>query len=475
MPLEAGELFSDAALAWEDRRRARRFGRLPRDGRPYDWATDFERPVRAVPYDWSAEVVESPPRPRERQRREPEVLRPAPRPRREPARSRSRVQHRRRVLVIVVAALTAVGVIAQAGFDDGPTTPAPKTGARTAARPLAPRGADARATLARAKLGLAPLPAAYVAAAETGVAAASRAGRIPAAAATRAHQALALAANALANMPPAEAGALTTVLGHVAAHAREYDAPRALALFGMLETNARYLSAHALPLGELDIRGPDGIVYRHRSGEGFQFHPIANFAKLNELVTKHDAKGAARLARAIAARGVHQGDALIWEYYFPFEGHPRWTSGFAQAVGAQALARTSVLVHDRRLLSAARAAFAAMPARFAHKLGGGLWVREYSFSDMPILNSQLQTLLSVSEYARIARDPAAHLFAEQLAVASKRLLPRFSTGCWSLYSLGGHRASAHYHQYHLVLLNKLAATRSEPLWARMARRWHSQC
>jgi hypothetical protein len=265
------------------------------------------------------------------------------------------------------------------------------------------------------------------------------------------------------------------VLGDVAAQAREYDPPRALVLFGMLETNARYLSDHALPVAKLDIEGPDGVVYRYRPGEGFQFHAIANFARLNALVAERDAAGAAQLARAIVARGTHRRGALIWEYYFPFQGYARWTSGFAQAVGAQALARASVLVKDRRLLTAAHAAFVAIPARLAHKLGGGVWVREYSFSDMPILNSQLQTLLSVSEYARIAHDRAAQSFADQLAVASKALLPRFSTGCWSLYSLGGHPASPDYQRYHLVLLKKLAATRPEPLWADMARRWQSPC
>jgi D-glucuronyl C5-epimerase-like protein len=532
VPQAPGELFADDALAWEDGRRARRYGRLPRDARPYDWAVDLQRPVQAVPYDWSADVVDPPPRPREperrpprpreRRRREPQVLQSATRPRREPtkapleaprrrdtrqdvervrprparrpatqprrgarARPTPRVELRRRAravprLVIVVAALATVAVIAQAAFRDRPTTTAPDTSARAAARQeavraVAARSANARAALAGAKNELAPQPASYVATAERGVYAAARAGRLPAVAVARARQALALAANALPHMPPAQAAALTTVLGHVAAQAREYDSPRALALFGMLETNARYLSGHALPVDKLDIQGPAGVVYRYRPGEGFQFHPIANFAKLNALVTERDATGAAQLARAIVARGIHQRDALIWEYYFPFQGYVGWTSGFAQAVGAQALARTSVLVHDRRLLTAAHTAFVAIPARFAHKLGGGMWVREYSFSDTPILNSQLQTLLSVSEYARIAHDPAARVFADQLAVASKALLPRFSTGCWSLYSLGGHPASLDYHRYHLVLLKKLAATRPEPLWADMARRWQSPC
>jgi D-glucuronyl C5-epimerase C-terminus len=383
-------------------------------------------------------------------------------------------------LVIVVAGLATLAVIAQALFRDQPATTAPDTAARAAARQeavraVAVRSANAGAALAGAKNGLALQPAGYVTTAERGVAAAARAGRLPAVAVARAREALALAANALPRMPFAQAAALTTVLGQVAAQAREYDSPRALALFGMLGTNARYLSGHALPVDKLDIQGRDGVVYRYRPGEGFQFHAIANFAKLNALVAERDATGAARLARALVARGIHQRDAMIWEYYFPFQGYTRWTSGFAQAVGAQALARTSVLVHDRRLLTPARAAFVAIPSRFAHRLGGGMWVREYSFSEMPILNSQLQTLLSVSEYARIAHDPAAQAFADQLAVASKALLPHFSTGCWSLYSLGGHPASRDYHRYHLVLLKKLAATRPEPLWADMARRWQSRC
>ena len=58
--------------------------------------------------------------------------------------------------------------------------------------------------------------------------------------------------------------------------------------------------------------------------------------------------GAQRLADALIARGVYQpGGGVGWEYSFPFcGGRAPWISGMAQAVAAQAFARTAELVPD---------------------------------------------------------------------------------------------------------------------------------
>ena len=73
--------------------------------------------------------------------------------------------------------------------------------------------------------------------------------------------------------------------------------------------------------------------------------------------------------------------------------------------------------------------------------GGGLWVREYRFTNMVILNAQLQSLVSVSRYAETSGDLDGKVIAGKLELASRALLSRFDTGCWSLYSLdGGTRA-----------------------------------
>ena len=118
-----------------------------------------------------------------------------------------------------------------------------------------------------------------------------------------------------------------------------YIAPRALALFGMLDTNTRYLGSGAMPPDGANILDADGVVYRAFAGHGLQFHPLANFARLNRLLADGNDPDAAYLAAALISRAVPQKGALTWEYYFPFGGgYPPWTSGMVQAVAARAFA-----------------------------------------------------------------------------------------------------------------------------------------
>ncbi|MDP8944102.1 MAG: peptidoglycan-binding protein [Actinomycetota bacterium] len=313
-----------------------------------------------------------------------------------------------------------------------------------------------------------------VAAARGGLAQAARSRRLAPASLAR-HRAILDRTFRWLDRAPARAAGLLSVLESVAAHAGDYDEPRALVLFRMLEANARRLPIRPAAGGRGDVEDRDGIVYRPFPGRGFQFHPLANFARLNVHVTRNRRDEAARLAAALVARGVRVGDGLLWEYYFPFGGPARWTSGLAQAVAAQSLSRSGELLDDRRLVEAGRAAYRAIPARLAQRLGGGTWVREYSFGDMVILNAQLQTLLSVSDYADRADDAQARAFAGRLATATRSLLPRFDSGCWSLYSLGGAPASRHYHRYHVAMLGQLARKTRERIWSETARRWRTRC
>jgi len=193
-------------------------------------------------------------------------------------------------------------------------------------------------------------------------------------------------------------------------------------------------------------------------------------------VTQGKKDEARRLAAALVPRGVPEGGGLVWEYYFPFGGPPRWTSGFAQAIAADSLSRAGRLLGDAALVDAARRAFRAIPERLARPLAGGIWIREYGFSDLPILNAQLQTLISLGRYAETASDAAARAFADRLATAARNLLSRFDRGgCWSLYSLDGGPAPEHYHRYHVSLLETLAKRTGEPLWRDTARRWKQGC
>jgi peptidoglycan hydrolase-like protein with peptidoglycan-binding domain len=308
---------------------------------------------------------------------------------------------------------------------------------------------------------------------EAGLTTAVAAGRLREQDADRYRRVLTDSLAALSQLPPGRAATVGLVVHDLAANATAYDRPRALTLFAMLEANARYLAENRLPAGSVDVEGADGIRYRYFAAHGFQFHPLANFAHLNRLVRKGDRPAVRRLATALAARGVRVGKAVTWEYYFPFGGPPSWTSGLAQSAAVQALARSGTLLDDKAVSAQARAAFRAIPTTYAMELGGGLWIREYSYSDMAILNAQLQSLVSISDYAAITEDTNAKAVAARMATAARALLPRFDTGCWSRYSLDGAFASLHYHTYHVSLLRKLARSTGDPVWTDAASRWGS--
>ncbi|MGH3113322.1 MAG: D-glucuronyl C5-epimerase family protein, partial [Gaiellaceae bacterium] len=88
-----------------------------------------------------------------------------------------------------------------------------------------------------------------------------------------------------------------------------------------------------------------------------------------------------------------------------------------------------------------------------------------------ILNAQLQSIVSLLEYVETTDDPGARAFTERMLTATRELLPRFDTGCWSLYSLNGVDASPSYHSYHVRLLRRLARLTGDPLWQETAGRW----
>jgi hypothetical protein len=215
-----------------------------------------------------------------------------------------------------------------------------------------------------------------------------------------------------------------------------------------------------------------GLVYRYYAGLGYRFQPLLSFGNLNTLVSAHDATGARHLADALLARAVRRGDALYWTYDFPYGGAAAgWTSGFAQAVAAQALARVAVLAGNHAYAAAADAAFLGLRRTLLIHVAGGLWIREYSFSGQVILNAQLESVLAVEWYARLAKTEQARRVAAQLEHAARTLLPQFELGCWGRYELGGAAADVHYQTYHVDLLRRLARTHSAPIWRGTYLRW----
>ena len=82
-------------------------------------------------------------------------------------------------------------------------------------------------------------------------------------------------------------------------------------------------------------------MWQYFPGQGLQFHPLANFAKLNQLwAERSDAMGT--LLDELLALRVPRAGGVAWEYYFAFGGgNPPWVSGLAQGTGIQSIARVA--------------------------------------------------------------------------------------------------------------------------------------
>ena len=323
------------------------------------------------------------------------------------------------------------------------------------APPAASAAADAPAALAR-----------------RGLTVAVRAGWLQPPEARRYRADLYLAQRGVRFLPPLRGRVLAAQLGQVSAIWASYTSPRALALFSQLEENVAYLSTHTIPTTATDVTGPDGVVYRWFPRIGLEFHPLANFAQLNNLASAKNDDATRTLADALIARAIPRQGSLLWEYAFAEgRGRPPWASGLAQAVAAQALSRASVLLGDPTLLDAAARAYASIPGKLDLELSSGPWIRLYGFDREIVLNAQLQSILSLAEYGRTAGDAGAQALAQRMTVAAHGLLWSFDTGDWSRYELGGGYAKRDYQIFVTTLLGKLAKQTQDPFWQDAAARF----
>jgi hypothetical protein len=270
---------------------------------------------------------------------------------------------------------------------------------------------------------------------------------------------IARAAHLIRTLPNGRGYHVLVALQEAAAFRGAVTQPRALALYGALRANNDYFAAHWAPSDKTDIVGADGVVYRYFGGHCFRFHPLANFGVLNARATAGDVEGTQELADALLARGVYQvGGGIGWEYDFPFGGGKApWLSGMAQAVAAQAFARAAEAVPERATdyLREAAAAFRIVPRRLLTSVAAGPWIRLYSFSKLPVLNAQLQAVISLQSYAASTGDPQAATLATRMQNAAAATLPRFDTGYWSYYALPREPSPTDYHRYVVQLLNRL--------------------
>ncbi|HEX6679591.1 MAG TPA: D-glucuronyl C5-epimerase family protein [Gaiellaceae bacterium] len=305
-----------------------------------------------------------------------------------------------------------------------------------------------------------------------GIARAQAAGRIDGAEASDYRDAAAGAANVLPKLPSSRYRNLAAVVHQVAGFWKGYDSTRGRTLFDMLAFNTKWFASHWDQKAGTDVVDySDGTWYRAFPRIGFQVHPLENFGKLNNFVAQKNTTRAEQLAQALLARSVLRFGGLAWEYYFRFEGgRPPWISGMAQAVAAQALSRAGTLLADPSLTAAAQRVYKTVPS-LTRSVAAGPWIRLYAFNNETVLNAQLQTIVSLQDYVTQTKDPAAATLASQLQAAAVAMLPRFDTGYWSLYSLGGGEAPLDYHKYVVRLLTMLAKRTADPKLALYGQRF----
>ena len=87
-----------------------------------------------------------------------------------------------------------------------------------------------------------------------------------------------------------------------------------------------------------------------------------------------------------------------------------------------------------------------------------------------MLNAQLQSAISLADYAQLTSDAEAADYANLLLETAKTMLPEFDTGHWSRYSLGS-ESSLHYQDYVIDLLKKVGKRTGDTAWTDTAKRF----
>ena len=229
------------------------------------------------------------------------------------------------------------------------------------------------------------------------------------------------------------------------------------------------------------------LVFQHFPGQGLQFHPLGTFGKVNAMANAclgyygpdvQCPRGELRAALSeLASVTVQRGYARAWEYYFSFGGgNPPWVSSMAQATGMQAFAKGADVLGEPRFMDVARAGlplFATPPPTGVRvPARGGVAYLHYSFAPRTWILNAWRRPSSACATSRAGRGEKAAWADYRLGDhAVRKLLPKFDTGRWSLYELGGGEASYNYHELATDFLGVLCNATGRKGYCRYAKRF----
>jgi hypothetical protein len=257
------------------------------------------------------------------------------------------------------------------------------------------------------------------------------------------------------------------------ARLRRLTGPRLVPLWLTLERNRAYWTTHTTGPSTRRISFPGSeLIWQYFPGQGLQFHPLANFARLNQLWAERD-DAMNTLLDELLALAVPRAGGIAWEYYFSFGGgRPPWVSGLAQGTGIQSIARAAKRMgRGDEIYPIARQALGvfktATPEGVRVPTSDGAEYALYSFApNLRVINGFVQALVGLYDLAKIAGDTDAQaLYIEGERVA-RRELPTFDTGAWSLYSQGSseHESDLSYHQLLRSFLRSMCTRTDDPVY-----------
>jgi hypothetical protein len=258
-------------------------------------------------------------------------------------------------------------------------------------------------------------------------------------------------------------------------------------VFLTLHRNVRWWSAHGPPTagsgGEPGAKGRQcnppasadaraanmtfsgsGIVFEYYQGLGLQLQVNATFSSAEAMLqygSQRDARKAGVILDQMLPLASRPAGLLTWEYEFPFEGaEPPWTSGLSQATAIDAYVRAAKRLKRPDFLKVAlrlaRLFTAAPPAGVQVHLSAGDWFLLYSFDpNQLVLNADLDSLIALHELRVATGSPWVTALTHNALHALVHYLPRFDTGSWSYYALGGPLADLNYHVLNLELSQQL--------------------
>ena len=191
------------------------------------------------------------------------------------------------------------------------------------------------------------------------------------------------------------------------------------------------------------------VVFQWYPGMGLQVQVNGTFAAINTLFAESTEESKAQARDALdemLALAQRRGDAITWDYLFPFGGAlPPWSSGLSQATAIRAYLKA-----DRYGTALQIAALFGVRAPLGIRVplgADGNWYALYSFAPGErVLNAQLNAVIALHDLVRVTKDPKiAALEAEGLR-AARRHIKRFDVaGVWSRYEEGGSPADLNYH------------------------------